>query len=187
RQNWCISVDAMRSGLSSASLAGRIEILGRRPVVVLDVAHNVAAARALTRTLLSSFTAKRRTLVFAGTRDKDVLGMLRELTPHFQHVIVTQYGEKQRAANVEEVATHCRRLLGQPPPGDSSRRPQLSLRRNPTEAWNLARQTTAQDELICVTGSFFIAAELRPVILADLLAPTTSADRRESMKADNSL
>ena len=38
----------------------------------------------------------------------------------------------------------------------------------PAEAWQLARRITTPDDLICVTGSFFIAAEMRDLIFRDV-------------------
>ena len=49
RQGWLISTDAMHEGLGDLTLPARVEVLGRQPTVVLDVAHNVASAQALVK------------------------------------------------------------------------------------------------------------------------------------------
>lgn len=159
RQGWLVSTDAMRTGLAEAALPGRIEVVSRRPTVVLDVAHNVASVAALVDSLEESFACRRRTLVFAASRDKDVPGMLQVLAPHFGRIILTEFRENPRAVPVAQLAQWCadelRRL------GRSTDEAQVEVRADPVEAWDLARRTAPADELVCVTGSFFIVAELR--------------------------
>jgi dihydrofolate synthase/folylpolyglutamate synthase len=168
RQGWLISTDAMRAGLAEATLPGRIEVIGRRPTVVLDVAHNVASVAALVDSLLESFAAQNRTLVFAASKDKDAPGMLRVLLPHFQQVIATEFQENPRAVPVEQITAWRREELDRlGRPADAA---QLQACKLPAEAWALARRGAAANELICITGSFFIAAELR-AIAADAATP----------------
>lgn len=159
RQGWLVSTDAMRSGLAEAALPGRIEVIGRRPTVVLDVAHNVASVAALIEALQESFAAQERVLLFAASKDKDAPGMLRVLAPYFQRIIATEYRENPRAIPVDQIAQWCReekQRLGQS--ADASQVASCSL---PSDALRLAREWTKPNQLLCITGSFFIAAELR--------------------------
>jgi dihydrofolate synthase/folylpolyglutamate synthase len=77
RAGWHISDDAVSRGLANVHWQARMEVLCQAPLVVLDCAHNVASAEALVETLTTSFPPGRRTLVFAGSGDKDVAGMFR--------------------------------------------------------------------------------------------------------------
>jgi dihydrofolate synthase/folylpolyglutamate synthase len=173
RQGWLVSTDAMRTGLAEAALPGRIEVVSRRPTVVLDVAHNVASVAALVECLAESFACRRRTLIFAASRDKDVPGMLRVLGPHFQRIILTEFRENPRAAPVGQLATFCRQELEAL--GRGANGVYLDERADPVDAWELARQNTAPDELVCITGSFFIAAELRALATAAASASRVGA------------
>lgn len=164
RQGWLISTDAMRAGLAEATLPGRIEVIGRRPTVVLDVAHNVASVAALVDSLRESFAATERLLIFAASKDKDAPGMLRVLLPHFQRVIATEFQENPRAIPAEQIAEWCREekaRLGQAADADHVRTCPL-----PTDGWRLALEWSKPDQLLCITGSFFIAAELRGLAAA---------------------
>src|SRR5205085_7302302 len=69
-QGWCISNDAIRSGLSQAALPGRVEITPGDPTIVLDTAHNPASARALVETLAELPAHSRRTLILSISHDK---------------------------------------------------------------------------------------------------------------------
>ncbi len=77
RSGFVVPEPAVRTGLATVEWPARLEILARRPLVVVDAAHNVASIEAFVATLDQSFAARPRVLVFATTCDKDVRGMLR--------------------------------------------------------------------------------------------------------------
>ncbi len=166
KQGWSISSDAIRATFARLVLPGRIELVRRRPAVVLDVAHNVAAVEALVNVITTCFACRQRTLVLATTKDKDVRGIVRVLVPHFQKVIVTQYYNNPRAVETDKLREIVREELAKL----TSTEAVMYERSLPAEAWQLAqelaRESDKPDQLVCVTGSFFIAAELRPALLA---------------------
>src|SRR5262249_4044790 len=102
---WRLPDAAGSEGLASVGWPARLPGLGRRPLVGLDCAHNLASARALVETLTASFPEPpRRRLVFASSSDKDVAGILGELAPHFAHVHLTRYAQSTRAVPPERLA-----------------------------------------------------------------------------------
>ena len=155
RLGWNLPESDVRRGLAELRWPARIEVVARRPLVVLDAAHNVASAEALVRTLDESFPARRRLLVFATTQEKDVAGMLRLLLPFFDRVVLTRYTQNPRGVPPEELAAIAATL-----PSCN-----WEIAAEPAEAWRRVRAAAPQpDDLICVTGSFFIAAQMRPLI-----------------------
>ncbi|HUE17932.1 MAG TPA: folylpolyglutamate synthase/dihydrofolate synthase family protein [Planctomycetaceae bacterium] len=156
-RNLRIASRAIYDGMSAVRWPARIEVIAESPLVVVDAAHNWASTEALARTLESQFSARRRILVFAATKDKDVGGLLRLLLPRFDTVILTQYRTNPRGVAVEELAA-----LAQ---ATSLRTCHVAA--DAASAWQIARRLAARDDLICITGSFFIATELRAVILND--------------------
>jgi len=162
---WTISDDAIRRGLAAARCPARIELIASRPDVILDVAHNLASIEALHAVIDERFASRRRILIFASSKDKDYSGMLKLLVPAFDVVFLTQYVHNPRAMEPEgllRIAQQERRLLEAA--GQTS--PTLHLTARPTDAWRLARLIAKPDDLVCITGSFFLAAELRPLIAA---------------------
>jgi len=155
-QGWQIPDAALRVGLATTRWPGRIEVLSRRPTVVLDAAHNVASIEALVATLNESTTASRRILIFATTRDKDLRGMLGVLLPAFDEVILTRYWSNPRAVPLEELESLATEILPS--------RTNWRLCPDPATAWRCASDLAAPEDLICITGSFFIAGEVRAVI-----------------------
>lgn len=158
QQGWDIPAAALRHGLRSARCPARIEVLHCRPTIVVDAAHNVASAAALVETLDELFPTGARRLIFAASQDKDAAGMLRLLLPRFDEVYLTQFSHNPRAVPVEQL----RAWAGSPCAGRK-----LHVEPEAMRAWRTATNRLAADELLCVTGSFFLAAELRSAALED--------------------
>lgn len=151
RQGWQIPDEAVRTGLANARCPARVEVLSRRPTVVVDAAHNRASIEALVATLEESFSPRRRILVFATTQEKDIPGMLQAAVPHFDEILFTRYQHNPRAVPPQELAELALRLTGRV----------CRVCSKLGEAWQIAQDLTTPDDLICVTGSFYIAAEIR--------------------------
>jgi dihydrofolate synthase/folylpolyglutamate synthase len=164
RQGWCISDDAMRDGLTHAKLPGRIEVVFGKPTVVIDTAHNPASAQALAATLADMPRHGRRTLILAVSCDKDVAGIVQALAPHFDRIVATQYLENPRAIPAGDLASVVRTELDRV---DLRGRPaeRVEILATPREAWESVCRSAEPDELVCIAGSFYLAAELRPVVL----------------------
>ena len=160
--DWSVSFAAAQRGMSNVRWPMRIEVMRRHPTVIVDAAHNWESATALGRTLDESFPNRtatgersRRVLIFAATKDKDVSGILRQLTPRFDSIILTKYLNNPRAVPPDRLR-HLMQTSGDLP---------CHVVETPAEAWQLAQHIATPRDLICVTGSFFIAAEIRELIL----------------------
>ena len=148
---------AVRAGLAGVSWPARLEVLRRRPLAVLDCAHNVASAQALVQALAESFPRhrnSRRWLVFAGSRDKDLPGMLSVLAPPFDRIVLTRFQGSSRATAPEELVP----LLS------PDKRGAAMVVANASKAWRHTVQEAGEHDLICVTGSVFLAGELRALM-----------------------
>ncbi|HEY4312664.1 MAG TPA: folylpolyglutamate synthase/dihydrofolate synthase family protein [Pirellulales bacterium] len=159
-QEWQIDEAQIRAGLAAARSPARVEVMARRPTIVIDAAHNEASVEALLETLADSFAEQPRILIFATTQDKEVRAMMRLLLPRFDHVFLTRYRNNPRGVPVEElaeIAAEC---------GATNWRTYAE----PAEAWEAARAIATPDHLLCVTGSFFIAAEIGAEIRRNPLA-----------------
>jgi dihydrofolate synthase/folylpolyglutamate synthase len=152
---WHISDEAVRRGLAEVDWPARLEVVGRQPLIVLDCAHNVASAEALIETLHASFPQGRRILIFAGSGDKDVAGMFRVLSPHFSLAFMTRYTNNPRSIAAEQLASLWQGMRTVP----------VEVCATPSEALAQARRSAQPDDLICITGSVFLAGELRPLLV----------------------
>jgi dihydrofolate synthase/folylpolyglutamate synthase len=147
---WKISDSAIQTGIVQGRPDCRLQLLSRDPTILIDAAHNWASVGALTQTL-AEYPEGHRVLVFSTSRDKDADGLLRRLLPHFQTVVLTEFHSSPRATPVEELASVAGRVGTQP----------LHLRKKSGDAIQAARVLCPRDGLICVAGSFFLAAEIR--------------------------
>jgi dihydrofolate synthase/folylpolyglutamate synthase len=160
RQGWKIPPESVRQGLARAHLPARAQLVHQQPAVLLDTAHNVASIVALARVIETHFPARRRHLIFAATQDKDVRGMLEVILPLFDTVRLTRYSTNPRGLPLAELADLVDQIL---PTLDA--RPTLITHHDSAEhAWLTARAAAAPNDLLCITGSFFLAAELRRLV-----------------------
>ncbi|MHC4879422.1 MAG: bifunctional folylpolyglutamate synthase/dihydrofolate synthase [Planctomycetota bacterium] len=151
--NWPVSKEAIHEGLRSFSSGCRQQIIMTQPTVLVDAAHNWASVGALVETI-AEYDADHKILIFGTSSDKDHAGLMRKLLPHFQTVVVTEYHSSPRATAADTLAEHAFWIGTQP----------LHVRRSPEEAFELACKLGSDDSLICVAGSFFLAAEIRTCI-----------------------
>ena len=148
---WPVDEAAVERGLMRASLPARIEVIAKRPLVVVDAAHNVASMESLLETLAPLLDARRpRVLVFAASGDKQIEEMLEIAAGRFDHVVLTRFACNPRAAPLERLVAACR-AAGLPAP---------EIAATPAAALAAARSRALRDGLVCVAGSFFLAAEV---------------------------
>ena len=148
---WRVTERAIARGLARARLPARIERVAARPLTIVDAAHNVASMQSLVETLAPVLDRLRpRVLVFAASADKQLEEMLAETAGRFDLVVVTRYATNPRAAAVERLVAACRR----------AGLPAARVAATPREALALARSLATRRGLVCVAGSFFLAAEI---------------------------
>ena len=137
--------------IGTARWPGRLERIAGRPAILLDGAHNPAAARALADHLrgIGPFV-----LVFGAMRDKDVRGMAEVLFPLARHIVLTR-PRVDRAARPAEIAEAA---------GQVARRARLEDSPRRALAW--ARRQAENDSTVVVAGSLFLVGALRPLTRA---------------------
>lgn len=142
---------AVEQGLARLDLPGRMEYFPSHPGVVFDVAHNADKAEHLTAALRRRFPDRRFTFVVAVGESKDAAEILRVFGQLPGSFIFTSFDARgrpatkpQRLASIAESVG----LWGRAIP-------------NPVEAFTIARRNASADEIVVVTGSTFVVAELR--------------------------
>jgi len=102
-----LDIEAVRAGFAAVTSPGRCEIVHRDPTVILDAAHNPHGAKALAETLKSEFNFDEIVAVVGVFGDKDAAGILHELEPIVDHVIVTQSSSSRAmsSSDLEKLAS----------------------------------------------------------------------------------
>lgn len=146
---FAVAEDAIARGIQTVVWPCRFEIISRQPLIILDSAHNRDSAQKLRLTLDAYLPGRQVTLLFGASEDKDIRGMLEELTPRVRRVITTR-AIHPRAAVPTELVDLVRQLGG------------TARVVVPYEAaFSHALATLQSDEALVVTGSIFLAAAIR--------------------------
>jgi dihydrofolate synthase/folylpolyglutamate synthase len=106
-----LDIDAVRAGFANVTSPGRCEVIHRDPTIILDAAHNPHGAKAIAETMQSEFTFDEVTGIVALMADKDALGILQELEPVMNLVIVTT-NSSERSMNVADLSKLATQVFG---------------------------------------------------------------------------
>ncbi|KPJ61618.1 MAG: hypothetical protein AMJ46_00520 [Latescibacteria bacterium DG_63] len=142
-----IGDDALEAGLRNTQWPGRLEEWGRNPVVLFDVAHNPQAASQLADAMDTIYSGKEIIAVVGMVAEKDHRAFLRRLVGRVKHLVFTQ-ASCSRALSARE-------LKERAPSGVAS----WSVRKSVPLAIEEALSRAQNDELVCVTGSFYTVGE----------------------------
>jgi dihydrofolate synthase/folylpolyglutamate synthase len=116
---------------------------------VIDCAHNVASIAALTD-WLKLIGAKKRFLLFAVSKDKQIEEMFQVMHGHFAQVCFTRYGSSGRGADPQQLLSLWRDM------GELNG----GIAESAKAGWALLKEMSTPQDLICATGSVFLAGEL---------------------------
>ncbi|HZD18423.1 MAG TPA: cyanophycin synthetase [Actinomycetota bacterium] len=148
-----LSEEATRATLEGATSPGRLEVVARHPLVVLDGAHNPAAAEALAAALREAFVWDRLHLVVAVFANKDLDGIARHLAGSAD-VAYAATGRSRRSRPAAEIAA-----------AFSSQGIATRTFDSITGALSAAREAAGERDLILVTGSLYTVADARRELL----------------------
>jgi dihydrofolate synthase/folylpolyglutamate synthase len=145
---------AIRDGLASAVIPGRLEVIDTRPMVLLDAAHNPDGARALAAALAELFHERRRLLlVLAVSRLHDPAEVVGILAPQAEVVFATASSHPAATPAAETAALARAALRG------GSGIPVIEAP-SVAEAVAEARAEAGPEDLICVAGSIYALGEV---------------------------
>lgn len=106
-----LDLDTVRDGFGSVTVPGRLERVRSSPAVLLDAAHNPAGMAATAAALVEEFSFRRLVGVVAFLADKDVSGMLEQLEPVLDALVVTR-NSSSRGMSLDDLAPLARQVFG---------------------------------------------------------------------------
>ncbi|MEQ8181461.1 MAG: cyanophycin synthetase, partial [Smithellaceae bacterium] len=140
---------AVRKGLRDTMWNGRLEVLCREPLFVVDGAHNTAGINVLCRSLKHDFSYRRLILIFSALVDKDYPKMLGKIAPLADRIILTQL-QAGRAVPLEELH-ECAQKMGC----------RAVATENTAEAVRCALKLAGRKDMICAAGSLYLVGEIK--------------------------
>jgi dihydrofolate synthase/folylpolyglutamate synthase len=151
-----LSADVVEEGFAAVRVPGRLEVLGRRPLLLVDGAHNAAGMAALGDALADEFTVDGASVAVVGMlTGRDPSAMLAPLAKARIGTVVACRPESPRAMPVDVVA-------------DAARALGLAVHEEPDalEALRVARSLVDADGLVVVAGSLYVVGAVRADVLA---------------------
>jgi dihydrofolate synthase / folylpolyglutamate synthase len=145
-RGWDISNGALRDGLARTRWPGRLEVIDRDPIVLVDGAHNPAALERSLEAVQKLAKSRPLVIVFGAMRDKDLSSMLALLRRVNAPVIFSRI-DWHRAEAPEELA---KRFEGESETAESA-----------TAALSRAREMAGRDGLVFVCGSLYLVGEVK--------------------------
>ncbi len=146
-----LPVTVARKGLKKVEWGGRVEVVGKRPTILLDSAHNDGAAAILVEAL-KEFRYRRLITVIGVMEDKEYKRILARLAPATQSFILTR-PDYHRAANTNSLKSALKSL--------KSFKGEVSECKSVAEAVSCALKEADKGDLVLITGSIFTLGEAK--------------------------
>ena len=148
-------------GLEGVYLPGRMEIISEDPRVLVDGAHNAASVQALMRAMGQHIRYDSMVMIFGCAADKDIPGMMAQITTGADKVIFTRAASNLRAAKPEYLADAYTEASGR----------ESQVAADLAEAFRIARSAVSREDIICITGSFYLVGEAKGLLAARYRMP----------------
>ena len=142
-------------GLAKTTVPGRMEMVSSNPRVIVDGAHNAASLDALMKAIGQHVPYDSMVVIFGCCADKDIPGMLERITSGADKVIFTKV-DNIRSANPDELAARYVELYGK----------MAQVATTLDEALGIANRAVTREDLICITGSFYLVGEAKKYFVA---------------------
>ena len=152
-----ISQQSIRDGLIKTSWPGRLEIVSEHPMIILDGAHNLMAARELAKFLGDNLAQRSITLVVGILDDKPYQSMLKSLLPVCSRVIVTR-AKTGRALDPLRLFETAKKTLSD-----------VRIVSDVAQAFTQAVAEADFNDVICIAGSLYVVGEAKAAIEKGLI------------------
>ena len=163
KKGFSIADTAIYAGLKNTHWEARLEVLQNQPLFLLDGAHNPAGISVLCRSFKKDFSYRRLILIFGALADKDYRRMLQKIVPLASIIILTQLKTK-RAVPVNDIMETVKKM-GYP----------AIVTDNVKQAIERAQALAKKQDLICATGSFYLAGEIKQAFPKLVLCDNTKS------------
>ena len=163
---WKVTPEAVRKALEEVRWPGRLEAMGENPLVLLDGAHNPAAAREVAEFVRENIHPRKVRLLYASMRDKNV-GKITEILFSLAEKVYLTRPHLPRAISPEELAHTARSLPTS-----------FVIEDDLAKALDLALRESDADDVILVAGSLFLVGEVRRAFEVRALPMTVAGMKR---------
>ena len=147
--------EVVEEGLGAVRVPGRLEVVGRHPLVLVDGAHNAAGMMVLARSLIEEFDTEGETIAVVGMlTGRDPTAMLDALVSAGVRSVIACAPDSPRAIPVGDVAAAAA-SLGM----------EVAVAATPVDAVRQAVERSGPDDRVVVCGSLYVVADARSALL----------------------
>lgn len=141
-------------GLEETTIPGRMELAWKQPKILVDGAHNPQAVGALMKSIGAHVPSDSMIMIFGCAADKDINEMLKRIALGGDKVIFTKAKNNNRAADPTELHRRFQDITGKM----SQHTETLE------EALNIAARAAGREDMILITGSFYLVGEAKKLL-----------------------
>ena len=159
KKDLSITDEAVRNGLRHVYWPARLEVVNKKPLVVLDCAKDAEATEAVRRTIQSDFSYGRLIAVVSMSSDKNIEGMIENIAQVADHFIITKHSVTARAAEPEVLIKEINK---------AGKTYQVQLESD--IAFETAVNQAGEGDMVLVIGSVYLAGDARSYFADRLIA-----------------
>ncbi|MGR3318762.1 MAG: bifunctional folylpolyglutamate synthase/dihydrofolate synthase [Candidatus Anammoxibacter sp.] len=152
--------NTVRDALKLVKCPGRIEIVSQHPLIIVDSAHTVESIEALQKTVDEYIKPGKITLMLGLSQDKNINGILNKIAAFSDTVIFTTTGNP-RSANPRYLYDTFNDIIKEKSNKTSYFTEDIS------EALEIAMKVTEKSDMICITGSTFLAGKVKSLLASN--------------------
>lgn len=147
-----VSEDKIKKGLASLKISCRSEIIQKNPTVILDGAHNQSKMETVVK-VINNLTYKKLYLIIGLSEERNPAKVFKNLIPLADSIAITRHQTIQKKSNSLNIINKVVKKI----------KPQVETKiyLDPFQALTKILNQAKKDDLIVITGSFYLAGELR--------------------------
>ncbi len=144
-----LSEEVIKKGLINTKWPGRLEVVSKTPLTIVDGAHNLVAIRKLTEYLKETFDGRGITLITGVLDDKSYNTMFKCILPICRRVILTE-AKSERSISPDKLLPAAQKIIGD-----------ARVIKDIPEAIKYAEASSSDDEVLCISGSLYVVGEAK--------------------------
>ncbi|WP_237036207.1 bifunctional folylpolyglutamate synthase/dihydrofolate synthase [Mediannikoviicoccus vaginalis] len=145
------NIEKIKSAVKELYFEGRMEVLKKNPLIIVDGAHNYEGIRALKENV-ERLNLKDFNLVIGSMKDKDIICHLEDIIKFSKRVIITKI-DYERAMEPKEFAKKLKEY-----------NKEIVITKSVEEACNYIRDRILSEEKIIITGSLYLIGEFKKIL-----------------------
>lgn len=165
------SENDVKKGFSSTKWPGRLEIINKNPLIVLDGAHNPDGMKKLKFAVMEYFSYDKLIPVLGILSDKDIKKMVKTISTLSDRIIITK-PDSVRAADPEIIKNEMKKYIRN-----------ISVKENVSHALDYAKSIAKKNDMILVTGSLYTVGNLKKSSILNI-KPAMSKRRNKMLSVE---